>query len=104
MSLNLAPTVPQTPDHTPVVGASSTVNLHPILTWLVEQGDLESLSAAEINEAAGGDVGELARLLKGSVSTADIHEAAARAKTPLPVVRLADLPDWNVVLNDAQER
>lgn len=82
--------------------ASATNTLPQALEWLCNEGVLERADAHRVASAvnsAGARNGDWAAYLRGKIASADLHEAACRAGAPLPVSRMADLPDWNLVLN-----
>lgn len=71
------------------------------LAWLVDRNLVTEDDARLTVNAAAGMGKDPLLYFKGKISLSDLHEAALRAGAPLQVSRLADLPEWTVVLNDA---
>lgn len=86
----------------PIASDSATLPTLPrAVAWLVDRKLVPLDEALRACVAAEGQGKDPLSYLKGKVSLADLHEAAMHARQALPVHRLADVPEWTIVLNDA---
>ncbi len=103
MTMELDHTIAMSTTDAPDLAGDATP-LPAAIQWLVDQELVTERDGRRATAAAGGMGKDPMLYFRGRVSLADLHEAALRAGTPLEVSRLADLPEWTLVLNDVGGR